>query len=153
MRTRTVSAIALLCLATACSHGPRKVVNPPRASIQQLQVRPDGQWLLTLRLQNFSNVRTAFASLHARVRIGGQEAGAVDVSPLLSIGPESADVVQATLTPQLGAKLVVASALAGSQAAPYALDGTIVTTDPKGTYAFNFESTLDPAPGLPGVMR
>ena len=73
MRVRTVSAIALLCLATACSHGPRKIVNPPRASVQQLQVRPDGQWALTLRLQNFSNVSTAFASMHARLRIGGQD--------------------------------------------------------------------------------
>lgn len=153
MRARTVSVIALLLLATGCAHGPHKVVNPPRASIQQLQVRPDGQWMLTVRLQNFSNVTTAFASLHAKLRIGGQDAGEMDVSPLLSIGPESADVVQATLKPTLGAKLAVASALAGGQAAPYALDGTIVTTEPKGSYPFNFESSLNPAPGLPGVMR
>jgi hypothetical protein len=153
MRLKTVSAIALLALATACAHGPRKVINPPRASIQQLQVRPDGQWQLTLRLQNFSSVTASFTSMHAKVRIGGQDAGAVDVSPALSIGPESADVVQATLKPALGAKLAVATALAAGQAAPYALDGSITTGEPKGTYPFTFESSLNPAPGLPGVMR
>lgn len=153
MRMKTVPAIALLCLATACSHGPRKIVNPPRASVQQLQVAPDGQWRLTLRLQNFSNVSTAFASMHASLRIGGQDAGVMDVTPGLSIGPESADVVQASLRPTLGAKLAVASALASGQAAPYTLEGSIVTSEPKGTYSFNFESSLNPAPGLPGVMR
>jgi hypothetical protein len=153
MRLKTVSAIALLGVATACSHAPRKVINPPRASIQQLQVRPDGQWQLTLRLQNFSSVTTGFATVHAALRVGGQAAGAVDVAPGLSIGPESADVVQATLKPELGAKLAVATALAAGQATPYALDGTITTSEPRGSYPFTFESSLNPAPGLPGVMR
>jgi hypothetical protein len=44
---------------TACSGGnpDRKQINPPRASLQQLTVLPNGQWRLVLRLQNFSNGR------------------------------------------------------------------------------------------------
>jgi len=153
MRLKSVFAIALACLAAACSSGPHKAVNPPGASIQQLQVRQDGQWQLSVRLQNFSSVSTAFASMHGQLTIGGQDAGPFELMPGLSIGPESADVVQATLRPALGAKTVVASALAAGQPLRYVLDGTILTSEHKGAWPVTFESTLNPAPGLPGVMR
>ncbi len=153
MRLKTVFTIAVLGALSACSHAPRKVVNPPRASIQQLQARGDGSWQLDVRLQNFSNVPTAFATVHAELTIGGQDAGAIDVAPGITIGPESADIVAATLKPALGGKLAVASALAAGQSQRYSLKGTIVTTQPKGSYPFEFESSLNPAPGLPGVMR
>jgi hypothetical protein len=153
MRMKTVFAIALLGAIAGCSHAPRRMVNPPRASIQQLQVLPDGQWRLDVRLQNFSNVPTAFATVHAQLTVGGQDAGAIDLAPAMRIGPESADVVKASLRPALGGKLVVASALAAGQSQRYKLKGTIVTTEPKGSYPFEFESSLNPAPGLPGVMR
>lgn len=150
---RIVFAIAVLALATACSSGPKKRINPPRASIQQLAVQADGSWQLSVRLQNFSNISTAFASVDAKLVIGGQEAGRVVLSPGISVGPESADVVVASLRPALGAKLVVASALASGQSTPYSLSGKIATSDPKGSYDFSYDSTLNPAPGLNGVMR
>ena len=71
MRSKTVFIIAFFGALAACSHAPRKVVNPPRASIQQLHVRGDGSWQLDIRLQNFSNVPTAFASVHAQLAVGG----------------------------------------------------------------------------------
>lgn len=148
-----VSAIAVLALATACSSGPKKRVNPPRASIQQLAVQADGSWQLSVRLQNFSNVSTAFASVGAKLVIGGQDAGQVVLSPGITVGPESADVVLTRLTPALGAKLAVASALSSGQSTAYSLSGTIATSDPKGSYNFSYDSTLNPAPGLNGVLR
>jgi hypothetical protein len=148
-----VLAIAVLALATACSSGPKKRVNPPRASIQQLAVQADGSWQLSVRLQNFSNVSTAFSSVGAKLVIGGQDAGQVVLSPGIAVGPESADVDMARLVPALGAKLVVASALASGQSTAYSLSGSIVTSDPKGSYNFNYDSTLNPAPGLNGVLR
>jgi hypothetical protein len=150
---KTVFAIAFLALLASCSSGPRKRINPPKASIQQLAVQPNGQWKLSLRLQNFSNVSTEFALVDATLNIGGQDAGRIQVNPGISVGPESADVVEATVTPTLGAKLVVASALAARQSATYTLTGSIRTTKPKGTYNFTHDSQLDPAPGLTGVMR
>ena len=151
--TKTVLVIAFLALLAACSSGPKKRINPPRASIQQLAVQADGSWQLSVRLQNFSSVSTAFSSVDAKLVIGGQDAGRVVLQPGISIGPESADVVVARLSPTLGAKLVVASAIAASQSAAYSLSGTIVTSEPKGNYPFNYDSTLNPAPGLNGVMR
>jgi len=150
---KIVFAVAFSALLAACSSAPRKQINPPRASIQELAVQPDGQWRLTVRLQNFSNVVTAFQSVDARLTVADQAAGAVALSPAISIGPESADVVSATLRPTLAAKLIVASALSGGQPVRYALTGRIVTADPKGSYDFSFESTLNPAPGLNGVLR
>lgn len=150
---KTVFAIAFLAVLASCSSGPAKRINPPKASIQQLAVQPDGRWKLSLRLQNFSNVATEFASVDAKLVIGGQDAGRIVASPGISVGPESADVVETTLIPSLGAKLVVASALAARQSTPYTLTGSIITTKPKGNYDFTHDSQLDPAPGLNGVMR
>lgn len=148
-----VFAIAFSAALASCSSAPDKVINPPRASIQQLAVHPDGHWQLTVRLQNFSSVSTAFQSVNAKLAVSGQDAGTIVLSPAISIGPESADVSAATLAPALGAKLAVASALAAGQPVRYVLSGRIDTSDPKGSYPFTFESTLNPAPGLDGVMR
>lgn len=148
-----VSAIALSALLAACSSAPRKIINPPRASIQQLVVQADGQWLLTVRLQNFSNVSTAFQTVTAKLVLGEQDAGTMTLSPGITVGPESADVLTTTLRPALGAKLMVASALASGQSLRYVVSGKIVTSEPKGNYSFTFDSTLNPAPGLSGVMR
>lgn len=151
--SRILCALAFTALLTSCSGGIRKQINPPRASIQQLTVQANGQWLLQVRLQNFSNVPTSFVSVDAKLTVGGQDAGSLAFSPAITVGPDSADVVNATLKPELGAKLVVASALASGQPARYYLSGKIVTGDPKGNHDFTYDSTLNPAPGLPGVMR
>jgi hypothetical protein len=155
MRTslRTVSAIAFLALLAGCASGPKKVINPPRASIQELAVQPDGRWKLSLRLQNFSNVSTRFAAVDAKLYIAGEDAGQLQAAPDIGIGPESADVVEATLAPSVGAKVAVASALASRRGVTYTLTGSIRATEPKGSWTFTYDSTLDPAPGLPGVMR
>jgi len=148
-----VFAVAFLAAAAGCSSVPDKQINPPRASIQELTAYPDGHWQLTMRLQNFSNVSTAFQSVNAKLTIAGQDAGTIILTPGISVGPESADVSAATLAPSLGAKLAVASALSGGQTVRYALTGRIETSDPKGNYPFTYESSLSPAPGLTGVLR
>lgn len=151
---RILTAIAISALIAGCSSGGvRKQINPPRASIQQLTVQPDGRWALSVRLQNFSNVPTSFESVNAKLVFANQEAGSLVLNPMITVGPLSADVVSTTITPSLAAKLVVASALASSQSVRYSVTGKIVTGEPKGNYDFSFESTLNPAPGLPGVMR
>ena len=150
---RTVFAIAFLAVLCGCASGPKKVINPPKASIQELAVQPDGRWKLTLRLQNFSNVTTTYATLDGKLYLAGEDAGQVHVAPAMAIGPESADVVTVTLAPAVGAKVAVASALASRRAVTYTFTGSIHASDPKGAWPFTYDSSLDPAPGLPGVMR
>ena len=156
---RRFAALALCTLflpLVACggrSGMDKKQINPPRASVQQLTVLPNGQWQLVLRLQNFSNRSTKFEAVTASLRFGGQEAGAVAAAPNMDIGPQSADTVEAVITPTLEGKLAVASALSAGQSIRYRIAGQIDTTQRGGNYDFEYESSLNPAPGLPGVLR
>jgi len=143
----------LLSLAACGGGGIKKEINPPRASIQQLTVQPNGQWKLVIRIQNFSNVPAKFSSVNAKLTIGGQVAGAVTAAPDMSIGGQSADTVEATITPSLEGKMAVASVLSASQSIRYVLEGQIGTSQRGAPYDFKYESSLNPAPGLPGVLR
>lgn len=153
LRTCLLSAIvsSTLLPLSGCGGGMVKNVFPPRASIQQLTIQPDGQWSVQLRLQNYSNVSASFASVDASLTMAGQAAGRVAATPNLRIGPESADVVTTTLTPAPAARDAVAALHGGSLT--YHLEGRIVTSDPKGNYDYRFDGTLSPIPGLNGVWR
>ena len=159
MRHRRRFAVLALCaLAIALpgcggGRGVKKQLNPPRASVQQLTVQANGQWRLVLRVQNFSNVPTTFTSVSGNLKLGGHAAGGVVATTNISIGPESADTLEATMTPSLEAKLAVASMLSASQSIRYEFEGQIATSQRNAPYEFKYESSLNPAPGLPGVLR
>jgi hypothetical protein len=154
-RFAVLALCALLLPLAACGGGgmEKKQINPPRASVQQLTVLPNGQWRLVLRLQNFSNRATKFEAVNANLKFGGHDAGAVAVSPNMDIGPQSADTIETTIVPALEAKLAVASALSAGASVRYRIAGQIDTTQRGGNYDFEYESSLNPAPGLPGVLR
>jgi hypothetical protein len=156
-RPHRLAVLALFAFALALpgcgGERVKKQINPPRASVQQLTVLPGGQWRVVLRLQNFSNVPSNFSAVTGNLKFAGQPAGGFSANPNISVGPESADTVEATVSPSLEAKLAVASALSSSQSVRYEIEGQI-TTDQRGApYDFKYESSLNPAPGLPGVMR
>ena len=153
-RLAVLALCAIVLTLPACGgNRVKKQINPPRASVQQLTVLPSGEWKLVLRLQNFSNVPAEFSSVSGNLRFGGQPAGAVSATPNISIGPESADTVEATISPALEAKMAVASALSASQSIRYEFEGQIATSQRNAPYDFKYESSLNPAPGLPGVLR
>lgn len=151
VRLSCTFAILALILA-GCAGGPRKNIFPPRASIQQLAMQADNSWKLQLRLQNFSNVPMTFAKIDAKIEIAGSAAGSVSVSPGIRVGPESADLFDASLSPAPAAAAKVA-ALHGNGNVRYKMTGRIVTTDPGGEYPYAFEGELSPVPGLDGVLR
>lgn len=146
----------LLLLLVACSGSPTRRVSPPAASIQQLTVNADGSWKVALRLQNYSGMPMRFDSVDLAVTVGDQDAGRLLASPAISIGPESADVVDATLAPSAMARIVVADALASRRSLAYALKGSITATPedrkPK-PFDVDTRNSLNPAPGLDGVLR
>jgi len=148
---------ALLLLAIGgCTSGPVRRVSEPTASIQQLQVGADGRWTIDLRLQNFSNVPMRFESVALTLRAGGEAAGELRAAPGLSIGPESADIAQVTLTPSPEARILVAGALADRRNLEYTLEGTLSAAPEERKareYRIKRSSALSPVPGLPGVMR
>ena len=150
---RLVALLSAFVLAACAGGGGERRINPPRASVQELAVQDDGQWRVSVRLQNFSSVPTEFEDVDAQLEIGGQPAGALKLQPALTVGPESADVAVVVMAPQAGAKTAVAAALAAGRSVRYRVSGQIRTREPRGQFRFEYDSALNPAPGLPGVLR
>jgi hypothetical protein len=152
----TASALLMASLLAGCASGPVRRVSEPSAQIQQLTVRADGRWAVDLRIENFSSIPMRFDSVDLALSFGDSQAGHVTAQPAISIGPESADVVTTVFTPQAAAKLAVADALAGGRSIAYTLVGNVVATPDERrqrTFEVKRTSQLNPAPGLPGVMR
>lgn len=149
--------VALIVLAmAACGGGKVKRVSEPAASIQQLSVDSHGNWAVQLRLRNYSSMPMRFDAVSLAVKVGDENAGTLDATPALSIGPESADVITLQLEPASPARLVVADTLAGGRTLFYELEGTVSAT-PEERKQRRFEvhsrNSLNQAPGLPGVLR
>lgn len=155
-RVRPPLILVLLCaLLSACGGGGvRERVFPPTVSIQELAQQADGQWTLKLRLQNFSNVAMRFDAIEARLRVGSNDAGAVNLQPMLSVPPESAEIVDFMLMPAMAATNDVQAAAQGRGSVRYTLEGMIRSTEPDNRRdEFKFESQLSAVPGLSGVLR
>ena len=151
----TLLALVVFTLA-ACGGGPVRRISEPAASIQQLTVRADGQWDVQLRLDNFSSVPMRFTTTNIQIAFDNGAAGSLQTQPDISIGPESADVVNATMIPTADGRARIATALADGRSLNYTLGGSVdaVPQDAKlRTYKIKRESALTPVPGLDGVLR
>ncbi len=149
-------ATAIALVGGCGSGGPVRRVSEPAASIQQLTVRADGHWDVQLRLNNFSSVPMRFAATNIQIAFDNGAAATVQTQPQISIGPESADVVSATLTPTVAGRARIATALADGRSLNYTLGGTLEAGQADGksrTYKIERNSSLTPVPGLPGVLR
>ena len=157
MKTLLHGLLLLLALSlVACASRGGKRISEPAASIQQLTVDARGGWQVRLRLQNYSSVAMQFDSVNLSMGIGGANAGLLQAHPGLNAAPESADVIDIQLSPSAEAKLLVADALAGGRGIAYSLKGSLVATPDQGgsrTFQVSRDSALNPAPGLPGVLR
>jgi len=155
-RLKTLMLI-LACLAlVSCGGGLVRRVSEPAASIQQLTVRADGSWAVEVRINNFSSIPMRFDAISLAMSLGSEQAGTLQGSAGISIGPESADVVTLTHAPTSPARIAMADALAGQRNIAYVLKGTLSATPEEGKprdYAVDRSSSLSPVPGLPGVMR
>ena len=149
-----VLLVPLLLLLAACGDGIRERVFPPTVSLQELALQPDGRWTLKLRLQNFSNVPMRFDRVDATLQIATAPAGKIALAPGLSVGPESAEIVEYVLLPGSAAANHVVMANQRRSNVAYALTGTIVSSEPDSRRDdFEFKSQLSAVPGLPGVLR
>ena len=114
--TRWTGLALVALLLAGCSSGPVRRVSEPAARLQQLTVLADGSWSLDVRIENFSSIPMRFDSLDLALEVApAAAAGQVRATPALSIGPESADVITVTLTPQAAAKIALPDALASNR--------------------------------------
>lgn len=153
---RIIGLALLAALLASCKSGPVRRVSEPAARIQQLTVHANGSWAVELRIENFSSIPMRFDRFDLQLKLGEDSAGQLQAQPALSIGPESADVVNINLTPTGAAKLAVADALVNGRSLNYSLKGDVVATPDEAkqrTFTIERSSALSPAPGLPGVLR
>lgn len=146
-------ALMLLALLAGCASGPPKRVFPPQATVQEVRVQPDGKWAVQIRLQNFSTVPMRFSRLEATLSVNGEQATRISIDPGLSVGPGSNELVQHVFTPAAGPKAAVDQALANRRAVRYQLTGRIASSEPATDHPFDYQSALDPVPGLTGILR
>lgn len=149
------AALALLLLAVlaGCASGPPKRIFPPQATVQEVRVQDDGRWAVQVRIQNFSTVPMRFSRLEATLAVNGVEATRIAIDPGLTVGPGSNELVQHVFTPAAGPKAAVDQALASRRAVRYQLTGRIASSEPSTDHPFEYQSALDPVPGLTGILR
>lgn len=154
LRCSLLVVVALTLLAGCGGGGVRQRLFPPTVSVQELAQQPGGDWKLKLRLQNFSNVTMRFEALDAKLTIDDVAAGTIAASPMIAVGPESADVVELDFTPTSVAAERVRAALAAKRSIGYTFAGEVRSTEPsKRRDDFTFTSQLTAVPGLAGVLR
>jgi hypothetical protein len=94
-----------------------------------------------------------FSRLEATLTVNGQEATRISIDPGLSVGPGSNELVQHVFTPAAGPKAAVDQALASRRGVRYQLTGRIASSEPATDHPFEYQSALDPVPGLAGILR
>jgi len=155
-RFRSILIVLSVLALAACGEKVVKRVSEPSSSLQQLTVNADGSWKVALRLQNFSSMPMRFDDIALKLSVGDAEAGTLSAKPGVSIGGTSADVIELQLQPAAQARLIVADALASNHTLAYTLEGSVSATPEEKkqrTFQINNRSTLNHAPGLPGVLR
>lgn len=151
---RNLFLVGLLLALCACAAGTK--LQPPAASIQQMRVLPDGQWQLTLRVENYSyDTAMHVYTLAADIDIGGASAGHVAISPALDIPAMSADTATANLLPSAAAKAALASAKRNAVA--YQLKGSLSVgkgeSGSPGDFDLNGKGYISPVPGVANTWR
>jgi len=140
--------------------GPtRKSVFPPTVSIQQLAVLPDGQWQLTLRIQNNSYVGMDFRSLEGQLQIAELAPVRLHGNFELDIPELAGDVIRLDVLPttaMTGALQAIADK--GSAAAlAYRISGSTSATpeqDSKSrSFDFSGKDWISAVPGIPHTYR
>ena len=150
---RAGALLMLAAVLAGCGDGFRELINPPGASVQQLRAEASGPWHVTLRLQNFSNVRTEFAVVDLVLSVGGERAGVLQRSTTLAVEADSVELVQFELTPGDSARASLANPSVQDTGIAYRLEGRLATSEPRGNYPLAHDSRLAPVPGRPGEFR
>lgn len=139
------ATLALLLALAGCSNTPARKIHPSTASIQQLAVQPDGEWVVTLRIENFSTVAMHYDRIEARLEIDGVAAGTLAFDPGIDVIANSGDVVETRLRP--GLRLRADTDFA------YRLEGTIHASEPRAEFKLDRASRLSPVPGVAATWR
>ncbi|HEX7815298.1 hypothetical protein [Dyella sp.] len=155
---RLIALGALLTGLAACGP-PKKSVFPPTVTIQEMSVRPDGQWQLTVRIQNNSYAGMEFHSLDGELKIGDGVPVRLHASFDLDIPSFAGDVTQINILPTnemtTAIKTLAGKGSAGSLAYSLAGRANAKPEQEKVARDFNFHGNdwFSPVPGIPNTYR
>lgn len=156
--TRWIAPVVLALGLVACAP-PRKSVFPPAVSIQQLQVKPDGLWHLTVRIQNNSYGEMDFTALEGTMQVAQLEPVRLHGTFKRDIPALSGDVVGIDVlpTPQMSSALAEVAAKGSAGSLAYRVSGTAHARPEQEKQARDFDFSgndwLSPVPGIPGTFR
>ena len=150
---RKLAVTTILAALAGCGMGTRHPINPPNASIQQLDILPDGHWKLALRIENFSDKTVHYGAFKAALRVGGVAAADIAIKPDIDIPGENADIVDTIVAPSAEAQKAFAIDVKEPSGAAYELKGTIEIPIAGKDFKFEHKSRLSPVPGIPNQYR
>lgn len=158
-RLLQVFLLVLLGAGLIACGPPKKSVFPPTLSIQQLQVLPNGQWRLTLRIQNNSYGEMDFGSLDGQLQIAKLVPVRLHATFKRDIPELAGDVIQLDLLPTAAMSQAL-QAVAGKGSAGtvgYRISGSTSAKPEQEKRArdFNFDGNawISPVPGIPHTWR
>jgi hypothetical protein len=146
-----IIAVALSLLA-GCAP-PLHPINPPSASIQQLDVLPDGRWKVQIRIENFSDKTVHYSTFKAALRVSGVAVADISLNPEIDIPGVNADIIETTVAPSPDVSRAFASDIKQPGGAPYEMTGTIGIPEADKDFRFDHKSRLSPVPGIPNQYR
>ncbi|MHA6205381.1 hypothetical protein ACXU4B_13225 [Dyella soli] len=152
-------ALGVLVAGLVACGPPRKSVFPPTVSVQEMSMRPDGQWRLTVRIQNNSYGEMDFKSIDGELKVA-------DLVPVrlhgrfnLEIPAFAADVTQIDLlpTPEMSAALKATAGKGSAGSVPYSVAGNAAAKpeqeDKTRDFSFHGTDWFSPVPGIPNTWR
>ena len=152
-RLLRLTAVVALSLLAGCGGAPPHPINPPSASIQQLDILPDGRWKLQIRIENFSDKTQHYTTFKGELRVSGIAATELALNPDLDVPGYNADVVETTFAPSNDLTRAFALDVRQPSGAPYELKGTITIPAAGKDFKFEHKSRLSAVPGIPNEYR
>jgi hypothetical protein len=150
---------ALLAMGLIACGPPKKSVFPPTVSIQELKALPNGQWQLTVRIQNNSYGEMDFKSLDGQLQMAALVPVRLHAQFLRDIPALTGDVIQLDVLPTASMtqalETIAGKGSAGSLA--YRIVGSTNAKPEQEKLARDFDFTgndwLSPVPGIPDTYR
>jgi hypothetical protein len=151
--------LAMLAAGLIACGPQKKSVYPPTLSIQQLVVRPGGQWQLTVRIQNNSYGEMDFKSLDGQLQIAELVPIRLHATFERDIPALAGDVIQLDVLPtalmSVALQAIAGKGSAGSLA--YRISGSANARPEQEKqprdFDFNGNDWLSPVPGIPDTYR
>jgi len=152
-------ALGTLIAGLAACGPPKKSVFPPTVTIQEMTVRPNGQWLLTVRIQNNSYGSMDFQSLDGELKVADGIPVRLHASFDLDIPAFAGDVTQVSVLPtgDMSASIKTLSTKGSAGSLAYSLTGRARAKPEQEKevrdFSFHGNDWFSPVPGIPNTYR